>query len=129
MSGSCRKHSISSFICLSSIPTNLSACASFSVIGTGQPRNRFAVPLAFQHRGIIRHLFVFRWKRLGIFFLGKILSQHILRQVWRKRFAAQTLGILSKLSATKKEPGNARLPVLYGKNLAYTIAAVMIAIL
>lgn len=53
----------------------------------------------------------------------------ILRQVGRKRFAAQTLGILSKLSATKKEPGNARLPVLYGKNLAYTIAAVMIAIL
>ena len=35
MSGSCRKHSISSFICLSSIPTNLSACTSFSVIGTG----------------------------------------------------------------------------------------------
>ena len=124
MSGSCRKHSISSFICLSSIPTNLSACASFSVIGTGQPRNRFAVPLAFQHCGIIRHLFVFRWKRLGIFFLGKILSQHILRQVWRKRLPPRV-----KLSATKKEPGNARLPVLYGKNLAYTIAAVMIAIL
>ena len=32
-------------------------------------------------------IFVFRGKRLGIFFLGKILSQHILRQVWRKRFA------------------------------------------
>ena len=36
----------------------------------------FAVHLAFQHRGIIRHLFVFRRKGLGIFFLGKILSQH-----------------------------------------------------
>ena len=30
---------------------------------------------------------------------------------------------------TLKEPGIARLPVLYEKNLAYTIAAVMIAIL
>ena len=29
MSGSCRKHSISSFICLSSIPTNLSTCTFF----------------------------------------------------------------------------------------------------
>lgn len=31
-------------------------------------------------------------------------------------FAAQTLAISSKLSSTKKEPGIARLPVLYGKN-------------
>ena len=129
MSGSCRKHSISSFICLSSIPTNLSACTSFSVIGTGQPQNRFAVPLAFQHCGIIRHLFVFRWKRLGIFFLGKILSQHILRQVWRKRLPPRPLTFCQSCPQRKKEPGNARLPVLYGKNLAYTIAAVMIAIL
>ena len=52
----------------------------------------------------------------------------ILRQVWRKHLPPRLL-IVSKLSATKKEPGNARLPVLYGKNLAYTIAAVMIAIL
>ena len=36
---------------------------------------------------------------------------------------------LSDFFDTLKEPGIARLPVLYGKNLAYTIAAVMIAIL
>ena len=36
---------------------------------------------------------------------------------------------LSDFFDTLKEPSIARLPVLYGKNLAYTIAAVMIAIL
>ena len=41
MSGSWRKHSISSFICLSSIPTNLSACASFFV-----HRNRSCLKIA-----------------------------------------------------------------------------------
>ena len=54
--------------------------------------------------------------------------QHILRQVWPKRFAAQTLDCV-KAVRNEKGAGHCPAPCAVWKNLAYTIAAVMIAIL